>query len=170
MIDNVEGEPVVWQGEPSERFLRTPSAGDMLKSIGAHLASKPKITYALTNKRALVLEVSGGSSRILEQFEIDKVTVSVLNRRQGSAGYVTDPRFDTSSGSGSKSNWQVAKDVYKEIYLHPFRRRTPTMVFKTVGDVVFFSGGKMVLRFTEVMDPDTVVDFARKIVASKSKT
>lgn len=168
MISSVENEPIVWQGEPSEKFITDGSIGQK-RGLRDVFSSKPKTVYAITNNRALILEVKGDEYKILQQFQIDKATVSILNRREGSAGYARDAKFDTSSGSDYKSNWQQTKDIYKEIYLHPFRRRTPTMTFKTVGDVVFFSGGKIVLKFTEVMEPDTVVDMAHKIVASKNK-
>lgn len=169
MIDNVDGEPIVWQAEPSERFISEGVVGTK-KGIQDMFSSKPKTIYALTNNRALILEEKDGVCKILQQFPIDKATVSVLNRRQANAGFARDPRFDMGSGSDYKSNWQRTKDAYKEIYLHPFKTRAPVVIYKTAGDVVFFSQGKMVLKFTEVIEPDAVVDMAHKIVASKNKT
>ena len=126
-------------------------------------SSKPKTIYALTNNRALILEEKDGVCKILQQFPIDKATVSVLNRRQANAGFARDPRFDMGSGSDYKSNWQRTKDAYKEIYLHPFKTRAPVVIYKTAGDVVFFIQGKMILKVTEVIEPDAVVDMAHKI-------
>jgi len=141
----------LWQGQSSAIEARLPGAAWGIQGIAVHAIHASikrhvgaKTVYALTNNRAVVLELDGGVIKVLEQWPIGRATASVINRIEGTRAL------------SWRETWESS-------------RRGLNMGDKTVGDVLFFNHGRVVLNFSQVEDPDQVIELTEKIAMSKQK-
>jgi hypothetical protein len=138
----------LWTGEPvwaSDAQLVYYTG--LLRSTGGILSKirKPKISYILTNKRALA-HVQHGDQNVTLQCELALATVSVINRaKEEEQNYHPPP---------GKSHRNFG---YTRVESH------------SLGDVIFFAGGKIATKFIRVEDPDGVLNIVNGAISALRK-
>jgi hypothetical protein len=135
------GEFKLWEGESVGETGIDISTIALIKKGASTLSSafKPKIVNVLTNKRALVVQRQGNEERVIWECVLERATVSVLNRTK-------ELRNLGSSFRRATSGRAVNRDI-------------------SLGDVVFFSNGRVGMKFQRVEDPDGVRNVAEKAIA-----
>jgi hypothetical protein len=94
----------------------------------------PKLSYVLTNKRALIVLRSKDQQNVIQQCDLN-----------GANAVVQNYHMKQWSSSGSRSGYQSSET-------------------REVGDVVFLRSGTKVLTFTNVADPNNVKTAADHII------
>jgi len=92
----------------------------------------------ITGKRALILEVNENQRKVLSQCNLAQCTASVINRRRYHGNI---------SGTGANVSVQNIPQL---------------------GDLVFFRNGNVVLKFSDVNDPDYLLELVRSAVISRT--